>query len=142
MIAFKVSGLEGIDAALEQLKLGQRRSAARRVLARALQPVADLAKSLAPVDEGDLRDSITVSTNVTRSLRSLRRKDGVTVFAGTANRNAVPREFGSLRSVAHPFLRPAWDSQKNKVLQSIVTEFGAEVRAAIDKAARRNRGRK
>lgn len=136
---FKVTGFEGIDEALRGLKLSQRKTAARRVLKDALQPVADAAKRMAPVAEGNLRDSITVSTNVTKAARVARVKDGVTVFAGTANRNGVPREFGTIRSPAHPFMRPAWAATKMGVLEHIVREFGAEVRAAIDRAAKRNR---
>ena len=142
MIEFKVTGLEGIDAALEQLKLSQRRTAARNVLKAALEPVVETAKRYAPVEEGTLRDSITVGTNVTKAIRHLRVKDGVTVFAGTANRNGVPREFGTIRSAAHPFLRPAWDANKGRVLDSILDNFGAEVRAAIDRAAKRNSRRR
>lgn len=137
----KAKGFEGVDAALRELKLSQRRSAARRVLKDALEPVVQRAKRFVPVDEGRLRDSITIGTNVTKSIRHLRVRDGVTMFAGTANRNGVPREFGTFRTPAHPFLRPAWDGLKWAVLDSIERNFGAEVRAVIAKAARRNRSR-
>lgn len=138
----KFTGFEGIDAALSELKLSQRRGAARRVITDALQPVVETAKRMAPVDDGYLRDSIVVSTNVTKAARSARIKDGVTVFAGTANRNAVPREFGTVRSAAHPFLRPAWEQNKGRVLDSIITNFGEEVNRTIAKAAKRNKGKK
>lgn len=138
----KFSGFEGVNDALKQLKLSQRRAAARRVLTEALQPVAEAAKRMAPVDDGQLRDSIVVSTNVTKAARSARIKDGVTVFAGTANRNGVPREFGTFRSQAHPFMRPAWLANRGQVLDSIIVNFGEEINRTIAKAAKSNRRKK
>ncbi len=136
----KVEGLEGVNAALAELKKGSRKAAIRRVLKAALEPVAATASELAPVDEGTLRASITVGTRLSRRARGGAPKDSPTqtsVFCGTANRNAVPREFGTSRSAAQPFLRPAWDRHKGEVLNHITENMAAEIERTAERAARR-----
>ena len=156
----RVTGLEGIDAALREIKQSTGKAAVRRVLTRALEPVRDTAKQLVPVHEGRLRDSIVISTRLGKSAARAARKmtatessvaamrgigeasrGSVTVYVGTANRNGVPREFGTVRSVASPFMRPAWDANKHRVLDTIQSELGAEIMKTAERAARRG-GRK
>lgn len=145
---FKVTGFEGVDKALSELKKSTGKSVLRRVITDALKPVAETARRLAPVDEGDLRDSIVVSTTLNKSakrnaprLARGERSTGMTVYAGTGNRNAVPREFGTIRSPAHPFMRPAWDRGKEGVLTHIQDNLGSEIMKAAERAGRKNKGK-
>lgn len=142
--SFKISGFEGVDRALRELKKPTAKAVVRRVLKGALEPIAEMARALAPVDEGDLRDSIGVSSTLIKGARRNEPRSSaeekatrVTVYAGTADRNGVPREFGSSRSEAHPFLRPAWEGGKERALAAVQERMGAELRKAIDRAAKK-----
>jgi HK97 gp10 family phage protein len=144
----KVEGLRELEVALRQLPMATGKNVLRRVLKQAAQPIADHAERLAPVgrpEEGDahpgqLRDSIGVSTKLTRRQRSVHRKmfasdrASVEVFVGAGGvPQAHLREFGSDGNPPAPFMRPAWDANKGGVLESIKTNLWTE----IDKAARR-----
>ena len=138
--AIRVSGFEGLDAALGELSKGLEKAALVRAGKKALQPVAEEARRLAPVDEGDLRDSYVVATGpLTRELarEEVIDKGAVKVYVGTANRNGVPREFGSVRSPAQPHLRPAWEGNQDEVLNILAAELGPEVERTAARAAKR-----
>jgi HK97 gp10 family phage protein len=145
MIRFRVSGLEGLEAALRELKTATAKRTVRKVLGDALEPVADTARLLAPFDDGDLRESIVVGTKLTGAAREEARWESpsrVSVYVGTANRNAVPLEFGSSRTLAQPFMRPAWDMNRARVLAHILENMRAEVAKAAARALRKSgRGR-
>jgi len=138
----RVEGLRELDQALGQLSKATGKNVLRRVGRKALEPVAEKARSLAPVDEGDLRDSIGVGTKLTTRQRKLHRRAGdrstVEVFAGAGGLpQATLREFGGDGSPAHPYLRPAWDSLKHRVLVSIKDMLGTEIEKSARRAARR-----
>lgn len=135
----KVSGFRELDQALAGLSKSTERNVLRRTATKALQPFVDKAKSLVPVDEGRLRDSIVIGQRLSRRAKAADRNDpkqGVRVFAGTANRNGVPREFGSERSPAQPFMRPAWDATKDNMLAQIESELGRDIERTAARAAR------
>lgn len=138
----KLTGFKELDAGLAQFKKTTERAILRRVAVKALEPVAERAKQLAPVDEGDLRDSIVVGTNVNKAARADARRDpvqGVRVYVGTSNRNGVPREFGTVRSAADPFLRPAWDTEQDGVLDTVKEELAAEIDKTAARVAKRGK---
>jgi HK97 gp10 family phage protein len=58
--SLKVEGLQELDAALSQFSKGVARGIARRALQAAATPVAEAIRAAAPVDTGQLRDSIQV----------------------------------------------------------------------------------
>ncbi len=61
--------------------------------------VASTARTLAPVDTGRLRSSIT--TEMSRDFR------GVVCYVGSNTEYAIYQELGTSRMPAHPFLVPA-----------------------------------
>jgi HK97 gp10 family phage protein len=129
-VTVRIEGLRELERNL--LALGERAGKAtlRRVGKKALIPVRDAARALAPVDTGDLRDSIVISTVLSNRARADARAEGpssVNVYVGTSNPNGVPREFGTSRSAADPFLRPAWDQTSDGVLSFIVRELEREI---------------
>jgi len=161
----RVEGLRDTQAALGDLSKSLARGVLRRVLAKAGKPIADRARSLAPVDTGELRDSIAVSTKLsnpvgksefaaamrsgagvgaaTAALRSARRAaagDGLSaeVYVGAG---PLPQahlvEFGSVNNQAKPFLRPAWDEKRDEALTIIGNELGGEIQKTAARAARR-----
>jgi HK97 gp10 family phage protein len=145
VIGFRVTGLEGVEQALRELKKSTAKNVVRRVLTRALEPVAAEARRLAPYKRGRLRISIVTGTRLTGRARRARRPEtrtGTTVYVGSASRNAVPREFGTWRTPAQPFLRPAWESQKGRVLNYILDNLKAEIDLAIRRAASRSGSRR
>lgn len=137
----KVEGLKEVQTALRQLPDATAKNVMRRVLRKAGQPVADRARELAPVDEGDLRDSIVVSTKLSKAQRQKRRKSGkndVEIFVGAgAKPHAHLQEFGTSFHPAKPFLRPAWDQLKRQVLDGIKDDMWAEIRKAAERLARK-----
>ncbi|MEO6153401.1 MAG: HK97-gp10 family putative phage morphogenesis protein [Croceibacterium sp.] len=138
----KLTGFKELHDSLGNLKKTTERALLRRVAVKALEPIAERARQLVPVDKGNLRDSIVVGTNINSGARRAARKDpvqGVRVFCGTANRNAVPGEFGSARSPAQPFMRPAWDGGKDRVLESVQRDLKTEIEKAAARAAKRGK---
>ena len=137
----KLDGFAELDKALGKLSNSLERGVLRRVARKALEPMLDQAQQLAPVDDGDLRDSIVMaSSSLTKRAKQQERKEptrGVKVFVGTASRNGVPREFGTVRSAAQPFMRPAWDSTKGKALQTVKDELAGEIERTAARAAKR-----
>lgn len=140
----KVQGLRELDKALEGLKISTAKGALRRVAKKALEPMLETAKHHVPVDEGHLRDSIVIaSSGLTRRARAQDRgrvKQGIRLYLGTASRNAVPREFGSARSAAQPYMRPAWDQHKDEAVQIVARELGPEIEKTARRAAKRRKG--
>lgn len=159
----KVEGLAELNRALAELPKATARNVLKRTLTKAAQPIADAARTNAPVDTGNLRDKIIVSTKLKNkignaeyaeamksglgkaaavaALRNARREAGQTgtfaqVFVGPSTgslRYAHMVEFGTVKMPPHPFIRPAWDAQKAEALDAIKREMWLE----IEKAARR-----
>jgi len=137
---FTTSGFKELDASLAQFTKATERNILKRTLTKALTPFVERAKQLVPVHEGHLRDSIVIGTALTGRGKAVERaepKGGVRMYAGTANRNGVPREFGSERSRAEPFMRPAWDETSQGMVDTIRTELAAQIDAAAARAIRK-----
>lgn len=136
----EIKGLRELSAALEGLGKSLERGVLRRTAVKALEPVRDRAQQLAPVDEGHLRDSIVIGNRLTRSAKAADKaepRQGVRVYCGTANRNAVPREFGTVRSAADPFMRPAWDSESGGMLDTIGRVLGPDIERTAARLAKK-----
>jgi HK97 gp10 family phage protein len=54
-------------------------------------------------------------------------------------RYAHLQEFGTSKHAAHPFMRPAWDSEKDNALNIIRRELGNEIMAAARRVGRSKR---
>lgn len=139
---FKITleGARELEAALGEFAKGTERGIMRRVAIKALEPTIERARELVPVHEGNLRDSLTVGTKLTKRARAAAKRDpveGVRVFAGTANRNGVPREFGTARTKPEPFMRPAWDSTRFQVLDNVMTGLSVEIEKSRKRAERK-----
>lgn len=142
MTTVRLEGARQLHDALGELKKPTERALLRRVAVKALEPVVERAKQLVPVDEGRLRDSIVIGTNLTSRAKRADKaqpKNGIRVFAGSASRNAVPREFGSVRSRPQPYMRPAWESEKERVLGEVENGLRDEIEKAAARAARKAR---
>lgn len=143
----RVEGLRELDRALGELPKSMARNTLTRVARKALQPVADTARALAPDDPEtggyDLRNSITVGTKLSPRQRKLARRaiksgEGEKYFSEVyAGAGPLPQahlqEFGTAHHAPQPFLRPAWDEHKRGVLETVKRDLGGE----IDKSAKR-----
>jgi len=131
----RVEGLKQMREALLQLPKATGRNVVRRALRKAGEPMADAMKGRVPVEEGHLRNSIGVSTKLSKRQRTLHKKRSeVEVFVGPGPDPAAHLvEFGSIHNQARPYVRPAWDTRKLEALETVQKELAVE----IDKAAQR-----
>lgn len=160
-VQFELKGAEGLAQALRDL--GNDRMV-KRILKKALieeaEPAAREARRLAPKDTEMMADKIEVTTSLSKRQRSARRRAGIKgrddqvaeVFLGAGSRGpAVLQEFGTAlrrhkkgkstgRVPAHPFLRPAWEKWKFRIMDRFAFRVWAEVeRAAKRLAAKQKR---
>ena len=108
---------------------------ARRVLVPAvkasMQPVLEMAKTIAPYDEKNtttphLRDTIKLYARVPtdRDMRSMYidKDDAVIGIVSTrTDKRGISQEFGNESTSPQPYLRPAIESQAQKVVQILGT---------------------
>lgn len=148
MVSVKTQGFREMDAALSELTKATARNVLRRAGLAALEPVAEDAARRAPVDddgEKQLQKSIVASDKLNRRQKRLNRQPStVEVYAGPAGDGAqgappsgTQQEFGNERHGPQPFMRPAWDANQTKVLDTVKDELGAEITKATERAQRK-----
>lgn len=137
----RVEGLRETQRALHKLPKATAKNILRRILMKRGKPIAEAAKERVPVDEGVLKESIAVSPKLSYRQRKKHRKahpDDVEVFVGAGrNPQAHLQEFGTSKAPAQPFLRPAWDANKNGVLKGIKDDLWMEIKKAAARLARK-----
>jgi HK97 gp10 family phage protein len=137
----RIEGLGEIVAALSELPKTTSRNVVRRILKRRAEPFAETARALVPVDKGFLRESIVVSTKLTKHQRRQHRKEApedIEVYIGpNADPAAHLQEFGTSRFKAQPFMRPAWDQNKAGAVEGIAADLWQENEKAIARRARK-----
>jgi len=136
---FKVEGLRELLDGLSELKKPTQTNVLKRALMKAGEPVERDAVARAPHLKGQLKRSFGAGTKLTRRQKRLHPKESkVEVYIGTGN---IPhghlQEFGSSRHAAQPFLRPAWDGNKMRVLESLKNDLAMEIEKARQRAARK-----
>lgn len=136
-----VEGLDEVQIALRELPDATSRNVLKRVAKKVLAPIADHARIMAPMDKGRLINSIVVGDKLSRRQKSqFQRVDpnDVVMFVGAG---AVPQahmmEFGTVDIEPRPFLRPAWDAGKDKVLEDLKGELWTEIEKAAKRLARK-----
>lgn len=137
----KVEGLSELNAALGELPKTTAKNVLKRSLMPAAKPIDDMASRLAPKLTGALEISIITGTKLTRRQRSSAYKAGaagvVEVHVGTAMSRGLFQEFGTVKMPAHPFMRPAWEANKDNALQIIATTLGNEIEQAAARLAKK-----
>ena len=141
------SGFEGLEDALIELeqfsgRTNTGKNAVRRGMRNAMKRLENKAKALAPVDRGDLRDSIKTKNAKARRRRGsvkFQRETGISMLTGPTvirgDNYGYFQEFGTVHAAPQPFMRPAADSEGENVI-AIVSD---ELRDAIDKSLARAR---
>lgn len=92
------------------LIIGELHSKTDDALREAVDAVVDEAKGRVPVDSGKLRDAIHVEET----------EDGYSIVAGDNEAfygHLV--EFGTTHSAAHPFLLPAFEAERESILDAV-----------------------
>jgi len=148
-VKIKVEGLRELDAALGALAAEYGKTAGKAVLRRvadkALQPMAETARQLAPDDPAtvgkDLKASITVGGKLNKRQARLARKDQnkatVTRYMGTADPAGVQNEFGNVHQAPQPFMRPAFDQHALGAIKIVASELGPEIEKTAARIAKR-----
>ncbi len=139
-VTIKIEGLSELRAALEQLPKATSKSVMRKVLMVRAKTIAAAAKSLVPVKSGELRDSIVASTKLSKSQRREAEETAsyVEVYAGAGPLpHAHLVEFGSVNNQPQPYMRPAWDTHKGTLLDSLKEDLWTDIQKAVDKLARK-----
>jgi len=164
---FRVEGLRELDDALSELPKATGKNVLKRALIKAAEPIASTARSLAPIGPtGKLHINIIASAkfkNTTgnaeyhaamsagfgrdiaaEALRSARRAAGggesfAEIAVGPTNQvfYGMFQEFGTVHHGPKPFMRPAWDSHKMDVFNSIKNDLAEEIEKARARIARK-----
>jgi HK97 gp10 family phage protein len=154
-----LEGLSELQAALEALPTATGKNVAKRVLLRAAEPIQQDAQLLAPSrpasasDEfyhyrgelrlrlpGTLKVLVEEGSRLTPNQARLARQQGKSfseVYVGTRDPIGRLQEFGTAHAPPAPFLRPAWEAQKDQALQIIKSELGDEIAKAAQRLARK-----
>ncbi len=142
----RLEGFRELERALNELPKSTGRAVLRRVAKGALQPMADRARGMAPVERGDLKASIQVSERRTKRVTRIDRFDKNTglemamgpVSGGGVLNYATFAEFGTNDTRARPFMRPAFDGGKDEALDYIKANLGNEIERAAKRLAKKN----
>lgn len=136
---FKIDGLRELQAGLAELKKPTQTNVLKRALMKAGAPVERDAETRAPELRGHLRRGIGIGTKLTRRQKALHRKESkVEVHIGAGGHpQAHLQEFGTAHHAPQPFMRPAWDNNKMRVLHSIRNDLATEIEKARQRAARK-----
>lgn len=117
----KIVGLERLRRKLRKIP-AQVHKDVSLALAEGAERIADGARERVPVASGDLKDSIRVRGS----------EDGMSISVEAPAEHARFVEFGTRRTPARPFLLPAFEEAKPK----IVAEIKEAVRRALKDAAK------
>lgn len=142
--SFKVSVDPSIYRTLDHLPDLAKSKGLEPLVVKALGPMAETARFLAPDDPAtsppwDLKSSIEVSTKK-RGVKASERLSAASAFMGPTKfgyPQATMQEFGTIKMVATPYMRPAFDADKSKAIQIIEKGFAAQVEAILQKYGRR-----
>jgi HK97 gp10 family phage protein len=125
-----IQGMGEIINALESLGVDVKSQKLQKVLKKSASKIISTAKSMAPIDSGDLRDSIGFitdkdSSNYDKALIGLRKEYynnylGVMFEYGTAGRiqSSTGRYTGVI--APRPFMRPALDRNASAVTDEVI----------------------
>lgn len=122
------TGFKELDTALALLPKAAAKRTLQRTLLKAGQPIADAAQAGAPVDTGELRDSIKVGTRIGNNVgkaefHAVMKGGGSKGDALAAMRNARRDANGGTFAVV--FVGPEKAKTKRAAVKRIVQEFGS-----------------
>lgn len=139
----RLEGLKELDKALvglaEEFHPRNARSVLRSSLKEGGKIIADAGEALAPRLSGELADSYTVGSKLSRRQKRAHKKESqIETFVGpTPHAKSVQTEFGNAHQAPHAHLRPAWDSNVTRVLDLIVSQIKERLEKTRARLARK-----
>lgn len=144
MTRVRLEGFRELEEALSKLPKATGKNVLRRVAKGALEPMANQASGMTPVETGKLAFNIAVSEKRTGRARRFRTPGsmGITMAMGPVSGQGVLEyasfvEFGTNDTAAAPYMRPAWDAQSRPALEYIKDNLWREIDKASAKYARK-----
>ncbi len=158
-----LEGLDELKTRLAQLPKYTQKRVLERALLKAAQPIAEDARRLVPIRTQDLFRSIQVTTRPPHGVQTGPKAYGAVIAGGgtPAQARAAAKalgpqpaavyigpgrhpqsslmEFGTSHSAARPYMRPAWDLNRVKVLAIVGPEIWTEMQKAASRLGRRRR---
>lgn len=142
--SFELKGFKDLYKAIDHLPEVVKKIELEPLLVKALEPMAEYAKVMAPDDPltgppWSLPQSIEVGTRQrsgrAKSDRALGKYDARAYMGPTkfGYPQAVMQEFGTIHMVATPYMRPAWDSEKTTALRIISEGLGKRLQMIASK---------
>jgi len=131
-MSFQVVGLQEVNKIFQELadEIGDKKATSKILVPsvrEAMRPVLQAAKSFVPVDTGGLRKSLQIEarrpTKKDRRSKYVTETDNVIAVVTTASgkklkkmgvksdARSIAQEFGTANHPAHPYLRPALESE-------------------------------
>lgn len=141
-VSIKLEGIGPVDQIFKELadQIGDKKATSKILVPavrEAMRPVLAMAKSNAPIDTGALQRTLQTEarrpTKRDRRSKYITQTDTVIAIVTTASAKklkklgiksdarAIAQEFGSSRNAAHPYLRPALESQAQSVVNNLST---------------------
>ena len=136
----KFEGGRELDAALGQLPKATGRNVLKRTLKHAIQPIADAARANAPKQTLHLVESLDEGfrLNKRQSRANRNSKSFQEIHFGATNDPAARhQEFGTVNHPAQPYLRPAWEANRQEAFNRIGPSLWEEIEKAAARAARK-----
>jgi len=143
-MSFTIDGLRELDKGLAEFKWATAKAVMRRAGMKALRPMAEAARQMAPDDPTtgpphDLKTSITVASKSSAE-RTGRTSAGdtVMVYMGPTRDGypqAMMQEMGTVHHPPRPYMRPAFEQHKVEALGLAADELKTEIEKARKRAA-------
>lgn len=139
-VTFKIEGIsELVNGLTEELPKATATNVQKRALKEAAGPIEEDAKRNAPVRTGFLRERIDIGTKLSPRQKSQNQKESkIEVYIGPPSMaRAIVAEFGSVHETPRPFMRPAWDANKQTAFEHIKDILEEEIEKARQRIARK-----
>lgn len=130
----KITGMKELERELQKLSKAAGKGALRRAGMKAMQPMAEIARAQAPVETGDLRDSIAVGAKAVdggadigkREFAAVMKSGGSKGEAVAALRDARRAATGAGNlSAVELYMGPRKAKSRDEAIKAIVQEFGS-----------------
>lgn len=130
MANVKIEGLEELLKALDQFPKNLQKKALRPALREGAKVIHKQAKRFVPVDEGDLKRSLKVRA-AKRNRKGIvavnvQTSSEANVFSGEQFYGAFV-EFGTSKTPAQPFLRPALDTSATEAKEAVADKLAQQI---------------
>lgn len=135
----KLEGFKELDDALSELPKAVSRNVLRGSLKKEGEPIRAAGEAYAPKLSGELKQSYTIGTKLSRRQKKQNRKlSPVEVYIGpTPHAKSVQTEFGNAHQAAQPHLRPAFDGNVMKVLDGLKATIADKIERARVRLAKK-----